>query len=66
MKDTVLKESYVERFAREQKEKRGIPARAESAEKGTPEEAKKNIHGEKEGKKHGKNTRGKGQATSTE
>lgn len=88
MKDKVLTESYVERFAREQKEKMGIPAKAESAEMGIPsemgipvesvEEAEKGIPVSvgipdaetgipvKEGKSHGKNTRGKGQAAPTE
>ena len=82
MKEKVLTESYVERFAREQKEKMGIPAKAESAETGipsaeekgipvetgSPEKAEKGIpaSAEKEVKRHGKDTRGKGQAAPTE
>lgn len=64
MKETVAKESYVERWHREQKEKMGIPAA-----KGNPDD--KNILGEnaesgvtegkqKEGRKHGTNTRSEG------
>ena len=55
-KDTVSTESYVEQYAREHKlgkyaeQKTGIPA--ESAEKGIP--------AQKEVKKDGKDTRGKG------
>lgn len=66
MKDIVAKESYVERFAREQKEKMGIPASAESKE-GIPSESEMGIPGEgipdgaeKEVKGNGKDTRGKG------
>ena len=73
MKDIVAKESYVERFAREQKEKMGIPASAESkegipseSEMGIPVEAEKGIPAQKEVKENGKDTRGKGQAAQAE
>lgn len=54
MKETVAKESYVERWQREQKEKMGIPVKAESAESGVTEGK------QKEGRKHGTNTRSEG------
>lgn len=71
MKDTVAKESYVERFAREQKEKMGIPVKSEmgipsDAEKGIPAAGEKNILGEKEVRDDGKDTRGKGHKAPTE
>ena len=73
MKDTVAKESYVERWEREQKEKMGIPSHAEkgipvNSQEGIPSESEKGIPAgaEKEVKKDGKDTRGKGQAAPTE
>lgn len=56
----VLKESYVERFAREQKEKEGIPT---ETERGIPETEgipKQKEYPGKEVKEDGKDTRGKG------
>ena len=80
-KDTVSTESYVEQYAREHKlgkyaeQKTGIPAEsAEKAEMGIPSEkgipvnedgAEKGIPTQKEVKKDGKDTRGKGQAAQT-
>ncbi len=80
-KDTVSTESYVEQYAREHKlgkyaeQKTGIPAEsAEKTESGIPSEkgipvnkdgAEKGIPAQKEVKKDGKDTRGKGQAAQT-
>lgn len=67
--DIVSTESYVEQYAREHKlgkyaeQKMGIPS-----EKGIPvneDSAEKGIPAQKEVKKDGKDTRGKGQAAQT-